>query len=134
MSEAKNEPTFRIHQKIDKKIEKKEIEKLFLGLHCLKRIMSQLLDYTKKNKKKNSKITKIEKKTRKIIFGSELSEAKNEPIEYTKKLIKNREKRNRKIIFGSALSETNNEPTFRLHQKNDKTRKKIENYFWLRIV
>ena len=57
-------------KKIDKNREKK-IEKLFLGQNCLKRTISQLLDYTK--------MTKIEKKVRKIIFGSELSETNNEP-------------------------------------------------------
>ena len=65
-SEAKNELTFRIHQKMTK-IEKKKIEKLFLAQNGLKQIMSQLLDYTKK-------LTKIEN-----FFGSELSEANNEP-------------------------------------------------------
>ena len=53
LSEANNQPTFRIHQKIDKKWRKK-IEKLFFGQTFLKRIMSQLLDNTKK-------MTKIEK-------------------------------------------------------------------------
>ena len=38
-SEAKNEPTFRLYQKIDKKSRKK-IEKLFLVQNYLKRIMS----------------------------------------------------------------------------------------------
>ena len=52
------------------KIEKK-IEKLFLVQNFLKRNMSQILDYTKK-------LTKIEKKNRDF-FGSELSEANNEP-------------------------------------------------------
>ena len=54
---------------------------------------------------------KIEKKNRKIIFGSEWSEANNEPTFrlYTKKLTKNQD------FFGSELSEANNEPTFRKH-------------------
>ena len=46
-SKAKYELTFRIHQKNDKKSRKK-IEKLFLVQNFLKRIMSQLLDNTKK--------------------------------------------------------------------------------------
>ena len=52
-----------------------------------------------------------EKKNQKIIFGSEWSEANNEPTFrlYTKKLTKNRD------FFGSELSEANNEPTFRIH-------------------
>ena len=57
-------------------------------------------------------MTKIEKKkNQKIIFGSEWSEANNEPTFrlYTKKLTKNRD------FFGSELSEANNEPTFRIH-------------------
>ena len=48
---------------------KKKFEKIFLAQNCLKRIMSQLLDYTKK-------LTK-NRENRKIIFGSELSEANN---------------------------------------------------------
>ena len=65
-SKAKNELTFRIHQKNDKKTRKK-IEKLFLVQNFLKRIMSQLLDNTKK-------MTKNGEKIKKLIFGSELSE------------------------------------------------------------
>ena len=53
--------------RIDKKSSEK-IEKLFLGQNFLKRIMSQLLDNTKKM------TTNREKKSKKIIFGSELSE------------------------------------------------------------
>ena len=69
-----------------------------------------ILDYTK--------IQKIEKKNRKIIFGSELSEANNEPIfRLHQKKTKNREK-NRKIIFGSELSQPIHESTLRLHQNN----------------
>ena len=70
-SKAKYELTFRIHQKNDKKSRKK-IEKLFLVQNFLKRIMSQLLNNT-------NKWRKIEKKNRKIIFGSEFSETNNEP-------------------------------------------------------
>ena len=47
--------------------------KLFLVQNCLKRVMSQLLEYTKKINKK------LREKNRKIIFGSEFSEANNEP-------------------------------------------------------
>ena len=40
-----------------------------------------------------------------------------------------------KIIFGSELSEAKNEPIFRIHQKNDISRKKSKkNIFWLKIV
>ena len=50
---------------------RKNGEKLFFAQNCLNRIMSQLLDYTQK-------LTKIERKNRKIIFGSELSETNND--------------------------------------------------------
>ena len=53
--------------------------------------MSQLLDITKKNDKNR------EKKSRKIIFGLELSEANNEMT--PKKLTKNQQQKIRKIIF-----------------------------------
>ena len=56
-SEAKNEPTFRLYQIIDKKIEKK-IENLFLGQNCLK-IFEFLTP---------KKIQKIEKKKSKNYF------------------------------------------------------------------
>ena len=46
----------------------KKIEKLFLAQNGLKQIMSQLLDYTKK-------LTKNQQ----FFFGSEFSEANNEP-------------------------------------------------------
>ena len=49
----------------------KNREKLILAQNCLNPIMSQISDYTKK-------LTKIEEKNRKLIFGSELSEANNE--------------------------------------------------------
>ena len=76
--------------------------------------MSQLLDYTKK-------LTKNREKNRKIIFGSELSEANNElTLRIHQKNDKKSRKKNRKIIFGSKWSEANNEPTFRLYQKIDK--------------
>ena len=55
-----------------KKIDKNR-EKLFLTQNCLKRIMSQLLDYTEK-------LTKNRENNRKMIFGLELSEANNKPI------------------------------------------------------
>ena len=89
-------------------------EKLFLAQNCLKRIMSQLLDYTKK-------MTKIEKKIEKVFLCQNCLK-RIMILDYTKKT-KNREKK-RKIIFGSKLSEANNEPTFRLHQKIDKNREK----------
>ena len=44
MSETNNEPTFRLHQKICRKIEKKS-RKILLGQNCLKRIMSQLSEF-----------------------------------------------------------------------------------------
>ena len=82
--------------------------------------MSQLSDDTKK-------LTKNREKDSKIIFGSKWSEENNEP---TFRLYQKIE-----IFFGSELSEANNELTFRIHQKNDKkSRKKRENYFWLRMV
>ena len=46
--------------------------RLTLAQNCLKRIMSQLLDNTKK-------LTKKREKKSKIIFGSEYSKANNEP-------------------------------------------------------
>ena len=54
---------------------------------------------------------KIEKKNRKIIFGSEWSEANNEP---TFRLYQKINKKST-IFVGSELSEANNEPTFRIH-------------------
>ena len=73
--------------------------------------MSQISDYTKK-------LTKIEKKNRKIILGSEFSEPKNEPtFRLYQKIDKKSRKKNQKLIFGSELSEANNELTFRIHQK-----------------
>ena len=51
-SETNNEPTFRLHQKIDKNREK---------LFSAQRIISQLLEYTKK-------MTKIEKKFEKYYW------------------------------------------------------------------
>ena len=55
LSKAKNEPTFRIHQKNDIISKKKKSKKLFLARNCLKRKMSQLLEYTKKIDKKSRK-------------------------------------------------------------------------------
>ena len=72
LSKENNESTFILYQKIDKK-SKKNREKLFLAQNCLNRIISQLLDNTKKTD------IKSRKKNLKIIFGSELSEANNEP-------------------------------------------------------
>ena len=84
----------------------KNREKLFLAQNCLNRIISQISDYTKK-------LTKIEKKNRKIILGSEFSKAKNElTFRIRQKNDKKSRKKNRKIIFGTEFSETNNEPTF----------------------
>ena len=92
--------------KNEKKSRKKNREKLFLAQNCLNRIMSQISDYTKK-------LTKIEKKNRKIILGSEFSEAKNElTFRINQKKWQKIEEKNRKIIFGSEFSETDNEPTF----------------------
>ena len=64
----------------------------------------QLLDYTKND-------TKSREKKSKIIFGSELSKANNEPIFriHQKRYKKIKEKK----IFGSEFSETINEPTIR---------------------
>ena len=61
-------------KKNDKNREKNR-EKLFLAQNFLKRQMSQLLEYTQKKMTRNR-----EKRNLKIIFGSELSEANNEPI------------------------------------------------------
>ena len=97
LSEANNEPTFRIHQKNDKKSRKK-IEKLFLVQNFLKRIMSQLLDNTKK-------MTKIEKKIEKLsLVQNFLKRIMSQLLDNTKKMTKNRQKI-KKIIFGSELSE-----------------------------
>ena len=52
-------------KKNDKKSRENKIEKLFLGQNFLKRIMSQLLDNTKKMTRNR------EKKSKKLIFGSE---------------------------------------------------------------
>ena len=67
MSETNDEHTL-------EKLTKNLTKKLFLAQNCLKRIMSQLLDYIEKIGEK------IEKKNQKIIFGSDLSETNNEPI------------------------------------------------------
>ena len=119
--------------------------------------MSQLLEYTKKMTKNG------EKKSRKIIFGSELFEPNNEPnFSLYQNIDKNRETKIEKLFWGQNC--LNNEPTFGIHQKMTKNReknqkinfsgqnclkifefltptkltkieKKIENnYFWLRIV
>ena len=71
-----------------------------------------------------------EKKSRKIIFGSELFEPNNKPnFRLYQKIDKNREK-NRKIILGSEFSKAKNELTFRIHQKMTKNREnKIEKLF-----
>ena len=72
MSEANNQPTFRLHQKIDKKNQEKRIEKFFLGRT---------------------------KHLEKILFGSELSEANNKPtFRLYQKVTKNREKRIKKLL------------------------------------
>ena len=58
-----------------------------------------ILDYTKNDKKS--------RKNRKMIFGSELSKANNEPtFRLHQKKTKSR-KKNRKTIFGPELSEAN---------------------------
>ena len=80
LSEANNEPTLRWHQKIDKKSRRKKIEKLFLTQNCLKRKMSQLLEYTKKIDKKSRK--KIEK----LFFGQNfLKQIMSQLLDNTKK-------------------------------------------------
>ena len=83
----------------------KKIRKVILAQNCLKRKLTQLLEYTKKNDKKSRK------KKSKCIFGSELSETNNElNFRLHQKMTKSRKKS--KIIFGSEFSETNNESTF----------------------
>ena len=67
----------------------------FLAQNCLKRIMSQLLEYTKKMTKNR------EKKSRKIIFGSELFEPNNEPnFSLYQNIDKNRETKIEKLFWG----------------------------------
>ena len=57
-------------------------------------------------------MTKNRENIRKIIFGSELSDANNEPtFRLYQKIDKKSRKKNRKIIFGSELSEANIEYT-----------------------
>ena len=120
MSAPNNEPTLRIHQKNDKKSRKK-IEKIFLVQNFLKRIMSQLLDNTKNRKK-----------TRKIVFGSELSVAINEPtFRIHQKNDKKSRKKNRKIIFGQNFLKR---IMCQLLDNNNKMTKIDKNYFWLKIV
>ena len=63
LSEANNELTFRIHQKMTKNREKK-IEKLFLAQNGLNEPTFRLYQKIDKNRE---------------FFGSELSEANNEP-------------------------------------------------------
>ena len=69
--ETNNEPTFRLHIKLTKN-RKKKFEKLLMAQICLIKIMSQLLDYTKKMAKNRGKNSKI-------IFCSDLSETNNDP-------------------------------------------------------
>ena len=89
MSAPNNEPTFRLHQKIDKKNEKK----LFLDQNFLKRIMSQLLDNTKK-------MTKSRKKREKLFLAQNcLKRIMSQLLEYTKKLTKNREFEIEKLVL-----------------------------------
>ena len=71
-----------------------------------------------------------EKKSRKIIFGSELFEPNNKPNFRLYQKFTKIEKKNRKIILGSEFYKAKNELTFRIHQKNEKkSRKKIEKLF-----
>ena len=61
--------------------------------------MSQLLEYTKKKMTKNR-----EKKTRKIIFGSELFEPNNEPnVRLYHKTLTKIEKQKSKNYFGVRI-------------------------------
>ena len=77
--------------------------------------MSQLLDYTKKNRKFEKKIDKL--------FLAQIC---------LKRIMTKKSRKKSKIIFGSDLSKTNNERPFRLHQKIDKNReKKSKIYFRL---
>ena len=88
MFEPNNEPNFSLYQNIDKNRETK-IEKLFWGQNCLKRIMSQLLEYTKNDKKS--------RKNQKINFSGQNCLKIFEFLTPTK-LTKNREK-NREQLF-----------------------------------
>ena len=82
------------------KVEKKNREKLFLAQNCLKRIMNQLLDYTK-NDKKSRKFENY--------FVSELSKANNSPtFRIHQKMTKNREKKIEKLFWvKTSVSEGN---------------------------
>ena len=77
----------------------KKIEKLFLVQNFLKRIMSQLLDNTKKMTKNREK--KIEKLS---LVQNFLKRIMSQLLDNTKKLQKI-EKKIKKLIFGSELSE-----------------------------
>ena len=114
LSAPNNEPTLRWQQKNWQKIEK-NIRKLFLAQNGLKKIMSQLLDYTKK--------------LRIFLAQNCLKRIMSQLLEYTKKWQKIEKKKSRKIIFGSELFEPNNKPNFRLYQKLTKIEKKIEKLF-----
>ena len=85
--------------------------------------MSQLLDYTKK-------LTK-NRENRKIIFGSELSKANNEPtFRLHKKITKIEREKIEKNIFKFLAQNCLNRITILDYTKRQKSR----NYFWLRIV
>ena len=79
LSETNNEPTFRLHIKLTKNRNKK-FEKLLMAQICLIKIMSQLLDYTKK------KWQKIEEKIQKLFFAQIcLKRIMIQLFDYTKK-------------------------------------------------
>ena len=81
LSEANNEPTLRLHHKSWQKN-----RKLFLAQNCLNRIMSQLLDYTKKTKKIENKIEKLS------MAQNCLKRIMSQLLDYTKKDKKSRKK------------------------------------------
>ena len=85
--------------------------KIFLAQHCLKRIMSQLLDHTKK----------LTKNREKIISGSKLSAPNNEPtFRIHQKMTKSIKKSIKIFLAQNCLKRITS-------QKNDKkSRKKME--------
>ena len=78
--------------------------KNILAQNCLKRMMSQLLEYTKKSRKKSKKLFLGKNFLKRIMI---------QLLNNTKRMTKIEEKKSRKIIFGSELSEAKNEPTLR---------------------
>ena len=90
--------------------------------------MSQLLDY-------NKKLTKNRENNRKIIFGSELSEANDKPTFRFYQKIDKKSKKMEKIFLAQNCLKRIMRQLLDYIKKIDKNREnKSKNYFWVRIV